>query len=147
MFLVSKKCAIHLCREMKINSLSIQKHGNLNNLYLIRVSLWICQDICKVRITWNYRYSPFRKTEKSVVTSPINLKFSLFLPTINLFEFKKSMFESEYLFHIDLACLKKVSSIFKTGSTLKWRNALSLDFTASIYLCFSVALYMYILAL
>ena len=31
--------------------------------------------------------------------------------------------------HIDSACLQKVSSIFKTGSTLKCRNALGFDFT------------------
>ena len=36
--------------------------------------------------------------------------------------------------------------IFKTGSTLKCRNALGLDFTALTRKCFSVALYMYILA-
>ena len=40
-----------------------------------------------------------------------------------------------------------VSSIIKTGSILKYRNALCLDFTALTHLCFSVALYIYILAL
>ena len=45
---------------------------------------------------------------------------------------------------LDLAL---VLSIFKTGSTLKRRNALGFDFTALTHLCFSVALYMYILAL
>ena len=36
---------------------------------------------------------------------------------------------------------------FYTGSTLKCRNALGFNFTALTHLCFSVALYMYILAL
>ena len=40
---------------------------------------------------------------------------------------------------------KKISSIFKTGSTLKCCTALGFDFTAQIRLWFSVALYMYIL--
>ena len=40
-----------------------------------------------------------------------------------------------------------VSSIFKTGSSLKRRNSLGVDFTALTHLCFSVALSMYILAL
>ena len=35
-----------------------------------------------------------------------------------------------------------VSSIYKTGWTLKCRNALCLDFTALTHLCFSVVLYM-----
>ena len=53
---------------------------------------------------------------------------------------------SKELKHIDLACLKTVSSIFRTGSTLKCRNASGLDFTALTHLCFSVALYTYLLA-
>ena len=36
---------------------------------------------------------------------------------------------------------KKVASIFKTGSTLKCRKALDLDFTTLTHLRFSVALY------
>ena len=39
------------------------------------------------------------------------------------------------------------SSIFKTGSTLKCLNVLVFYFTALTHSCFSVALYMYILAL
>ena len=42
--------------------------------------------------------------------------------------------------HLNSACLKE-------GSTLKCRNALGFDFTALLHLCFSVALYMHILAL
>ena len=49
--------------------------------------------------------------------------------------------------HIDSPCLETISSILKTRSTLKCRNALGLDFTALTQLCFSVALCMYILAL
>ena len=44
------------------------------------------------------------------------------------------------LTHKNSACFEKVSSIIKTKSTLKCCNALT-------YLCFSVALYTYILAL
>ena len=43
--------------------------------------------------------------------------------------------------------LIKVSSIFKTGASLKCHNALGLNFTALADLCFSVALYMSILGL
>ena len=39
------------------------------------------------------------------------------------------------------------SLILKTGLTFKCRDALSLDFTAQTHLCFSVAPYIYILAL
>ena len=49
--------------------------------------------------------------------------------------------------NIDSACLLTVSSIFKTGSTLKCYSTLGLDFTALTHKSFSVALYMYILAL
>ena len=47
--------------------------------------------------------------------------------------------------HINSACLEKVSSMFKTGSSLKCRNALDFDFTALTH--FSVALYMYTLVI
>ena len=40
----------------------------------------------------------------------------------------------------------KVSSIFRSGSTLKCRNALGFDF-AALSIMFSVPLYIYILAL
>ena len=55
-----------------------------------------------------------------------------------------SMYLYIYVSHIDSVCFKTVSSIFKTGSTLKCCYALSLDFTALTHLYFSVALYMYI---
>ena len=53
-----------------------------------------------------------------------------------------------YVHHIDSVCTYKLfSSIFKTGLTLKCRIALGLDFSDLTHLCFSVALYMYILRL
>ena len=39
---------------------------------------------------------------------------------------------------VDSACLETFSSIFRTGSTLKCRNAFGLDFTALTHLFFSV---------
>ena len=45
------------------------------------------------------------------------------------------MSENIYENHINSACLERVSSMFKTGSSLKCRNALDFDFTALTHLC------------
>ena len=52
-------------------------------------------------------------------------------------EIKRKIIKQIYPFHIDSDCLLTVSSVFKTGSTLKCRNALNLDFTALTHLRFS----------
>ena len=49
--------------------------------------------------------------------------------------------------HIDSAAYNESHQFFRPVSTLKCRNALGFDFTALTHLCFSVALYMYILRL
>ena len=54
-------------------------------------------------------------------------------------------FSSVYFYIYWLLCVLNIVIIFKTGSTLKWCNALGFGFTALTH--FSVTLYMYNLAL
>ena len=60
---------------------------------------------------------------------------------------KKKLLQTQILLSLQPKCRHIDSACFETGLTLKCRNALGFDFTATTHLCFSEAFYMYILAL
>ena len=94
-----------------------------------------------LRFLWLFRWTRFSLYSSSWTSESLAFKLGSWIPLLPPV-LSQIPVSSDY--HIDSVCFKTVSSIFKTGSTLKCRYALGLDFTAITYLYFSVAFYMYI---
>ena len=129
---VTAKCTETLSPPPSIQYLLAQAHGFRHSTRSVKAFFFNMGNFCQSLF---FRIS-FLKHNKFKIYNVFSVKLSYSCVKIICFAI-----------HINSVCLKTVSSIFTTGSTLKCRYALGLDFSALTHLYFSVALYLYILSL